>query len=376
MKRAFVAVLAIIGFVISGPAAMGQESARDSLSADGPYILYRADGVEVITVDVDGNITRQSFDSLPAGYTFRVTDHRGEYPFEVSLRPFGRGPWELSDTPRRTFVMSDPHGKLDCIISLLAGNGLIDEDLHWSYGTDRLVVIGDVADRGNDVIAICWFFYRLQQEAADAGGSVIMMLGNHEPMDFGGDLRYTKPKYPILARLLGVEYRDLFGPQSELGRWIMSWNTVCLIGGDLYVHAGVGGAFYRWNLPFELINTRMSEVLPMRNRDRKALSDTLDFLYGSYGPIWYRGLVFGEARRHPITQDTLELLLQRYDVGHIIVGHTVLEGVTAFHGGRVIGVNVDNSHNRRHRLTRALLIEEGRYYAVNDEGEKTLLITE
>lgn len=64
------------------------------------------------------------------------------------------------------------------------------------------------------------------------------------------------------------------------------------------------------------------------------------------------------------------------EVGHIIVGHTVLEGVTAFHDGRVIGVNVDNSHNRKHHLTRALLIEEGRYYAVNDEGEKTLLITE
>ena len=60
-------------------------STKDSLSVDGPYILYGPAGVEVIGVDVDGNISREHWESLPDGYTFQVTDHRGKYPFEGGL---------------------------------------------------------------------------------------------------------------------------------------------------------------------------------------------------------------------------------------------------------------------------------------------------
>ena len=127
-------------------------SPKDSLSADGPYILYGADGVNIIRVDTQGNILQNHWDQLPENYSFQVTDHRGQYPFEVQLRPFKRAAWLLQDTPERTFVMSDPHGRLDCVVNLLQGNQVIDTDLHWVYGPNRLVVIGDIADRGKDGI--------------------------------------------------------------------------------------------------------------------------------------------------------------------------------------------------------------------------------
>ena len=90
---------------------------RDSLSVDGPYVLYTESGVRVITVDAAGTV----FDTvLPeAPRTLKVTDHRGRYPFEVSLRPFRRQPWRSGEQPDRIFVMSDPHGRLDCVVSLL-----------------------------------------------------------------------------------------------------------------------------------------------------------------------------------------------------------------------------------------------------------------
>lgn len=348
-------------------------SAKDSLSVDGPYILYGSAGVDVIGVDVQGNISREHWESLPEGYTFLVTDHRGKYPFEVSLRPFERAEWRLPDIPERTFVMSDPHGKLDCVIDLLQGNQVIDSDLKWAFGQNRLVVIGDIADRGKDVTAIYWFFYKLQKEAADAGGSVVMLLGNHEPMEFAGDMRYADPKYKILPRLLGMEYTDLIGPDSELGRWIASWNTVSILGRDLYVHAGIGKDFYDWNLPIPEVNAKIGKALFMKNKARKALSDTLDFLYGSYGPIWYRGLVQDEPKRRPVSADTLDLLRTRYDVDHIIVGHTIFRQVRTFYDGRVIDVNVDNVVNRRKKRSRALLIEDGNYYSVTDRGKRKKL---
>ena len=193
-------MIALLGMVVLAaamclsPAAAAQpRSAKDSLSADGPYILYGSNGVEVISVDVQGEISRKHWDQLPDGYTFRVTDHRGKYPFQVSLRPFARQEWQRRDIPQRTFVMSDPHGKLDCVIDLLRGNRVIDDGLEWAYGTNRLVVIGDIADRGKDMTAIYWFFYKLQQEAEDAGGSVVMLLGNHEPMGSPGTCAMRSP---------------------------------------------------------------------------------------------------------------------------------------------------------------------------------------
>ncbi len=281
--------------------------------------------------------------------------------------------WLLQDTPEKTFVMSDPHGRLDCVVDLLQGNGVIDQDLHWAYGSNRLVVIGDVADRGKDVTAIYWLFYQLQQEAARAEGSVVMLLGNHEPMEFAGDMRYAEPKYKILPRLLGREYTDLIGPNSELGRWIASWNTVSILGRDLYVHAGIGKDFYDWNLPIPEVNSKISKGLFMKNKARKALSDTMDFLYGSYGPIWYRGLVMKEAKRRPVSVDTLDMIRVRYDVDHIIVGHTIFKNVRTFYDGRVIDVNVNNAVNRKKHRSRALLIENGRYYTVTDSGKRKQL---
>lgn len=52
------------------------------------------------------------------------------------------------------------------------------------------------------------------------------MLGNHEPMVLANDLRYTKEKYKILAEKLKMEYPRLFGPDTELGRWLETRNTM------------------------------------------------------------------------------------------------------------------------------------------------------
>ena len=59
---------------------------------------------------------------------------------------------------------------------------------------------------------------------------------------------------------------------------------------------------------------------------------------------------------------------------HIIVGHTIFRQVRTFYDGRVIDVNVDNAVNRRKKRTRALLIEDGRYYAVTDRGKRKRII--
>lgn len=346
---------------------------QPTLTADGPYLIAQPDGkTRFIAVDARGRLTDTLYTALPEDFSFRVTDHRGRLGFDVKLHPTRR-PAAAYRQPDKVFVMSDPHGRLDCVVSLLRGNGIIDKKLRWSFGANHLVVIGDIFDRGNDVPQICWLFYKLEEEAARAGGCVSFLLGNHEPMVLAGDMRYTKPKYPLLAEKLQLDYPSLWGPDSALGRWLATRNTLMTIGPDLYVHAGLSREFYNQNLSIDTVNQAMSRALFLTKKERRALSPLTEFLYGNSGPIWYRGLVRTDAKYRPLAADSLRLLLQRYEVKHIIVGHTIFKDIRTFYGGQVIGVNVDNKENREKRRGRALLIEQGRYLVVGDKGVQRTL---
>ena len=195
------------------------------------------------------------------------------------------------------------------------------------------------------------------------------LLGNHEPLVTSNDLRYTKDKYKILAQKLEMKYPQLFGPNTELGRWLATRNTMQIIGNDLYVHAGLSKAFYDKNLDIPFVNKEMSKGLFMTKKERKALSPLTAFLYSDDGPIWYRGLVSKESKHKPLPKDSLQMILDRYQVKHLIVGHTIFKDISTFYQGKVIDVNVDNKKNRKKRCGRAVLIENDTYYVVGDEGK-------
>ena len=345
-----------------------KEKKKEELTADGPYVLYQPDGkTRVISVDKKGNIVDTTYTTLPQDFTLHVIDHKGRFPFDVKLHPVKRPEWNYPQADK-VFVMSDPHGRLDCVISLLQGNNIIDKNYNWSFGNNHLVIIGDIFDRGKDVPQIFWLFYKLEDEAAKAGGHVSFMLGNHEPMVLANDLRYTKDKYKALAHKLNMKYPKLFGPDTELGKWLGTRNTMQTIGNDLYVHAGLGKKFYDQNLSIPTVNEEMSKALFMNKKERKALSPLTAFLYGNDGPIWYRGLVRTDAKYNPLPQDSLQMIMDRYKAQHIIVGHTIFKDISTFYGGKVIGVNVDNKENKKKKRGRAMLIENNQYFVVGDKG--------
>ena len=341
---------------------------KEELSADGPYVLYQPDGkTRVISVDKKGKITDTTYVALPEDFTLQVVDHKGRFPFDVKVHPVKRPDWQYRQ-PEKVFVMSDPHGRLDCVISLLQGNGVIDKNYNWSFGSNHLMVIGDIFDRGKDVPQIFWLFYKLEDEAAKAGGTVSFLLGNHEPLVLANDLRYTKDKYKVLAQILNMDYPKLFGSDTELGKWLGTRNTMQTIGSDLYVHAGLGKNFYDRNLSIPTVNEEMSKALFMNKKERRALSPLTAFLYGNDGPIWYRGLVRTDAKYHPMAQDSLQMVMERYQAKHIIVGHTIFKDISTFYDGKVIDVNVDNKENKKKKRGRALLIDKDTYFVVGDKG--------
>lgn len=375
MIRKFIFVFAAVYICYGLPVAADDSNnpkekpaSEEVLSADGPYVLYRPDGkVRIISVDDEGKVADMVYDTIPEHFSLPVTACEGKYSFEVKLHPVKHPEWQYPQ-PEKTFVMSDPHGRLDCVIDLLQGNGVIDKNYDWSFGKNHLMIIGDVFDRGDDMTQICWLFYKLEAEAEQAGGCVSFLLGNHEPMVLANDLRYTTQKYKALARQLDMEYPRLWGSDTELGKWLGTRNTMQIIGNDLYVHAGIGKRFYDLNLTIPAVNDTIRKAFFMTNKERRALSPLTSFLYRGEGPLWYRGLVRSDEKSHPLSNDTLQMVLDRYKVKHIIVGHTIFEDISVFYDGKVIAVNVDNKKNQDEKRGRALLIEGENYFVVGDEG--------
>lgn len=371
-KIKYIFSLFFLLYISSGPYAgtfvhSSQEQKVEALSVDGPYVLYQPGGkIRIINVGLNGKLSDTCIVKSSPNLTLQISNQSGLVTFPVKLKTLKRPNWNYSKA-EKVFVMSDPHGNLECVISLLQNNGIIDKSYKWSFGKNHLVVIGDIFDRGEDVIPIFWLLYKLEEEAEKANGHLSFLIGNHESMVLANDLRYTKQKYKILADSLHLKYADLFGQQSELGRWIAMHNTIQIIDKDLFVHAGLSKSFYDSNINIPTANKEISEALFYNKNERMAKASTA-LLYGKEGPLWYRGLVLKKDSYHPLTDDSLQMILNRFHVNHIIVGHTIFKNVSAFHQNRVIGVNVDNQKNKRKHLGRALLIEKGKYIVVGDRG--------
>ena len=347
---------------------------KKELSPDGPYILHEQNsGVRLIRVNETGEIKDTVYKTIPADFSFPVVSEDGKHRFEVKLHSFERQPYKMPQ-PEKLMVISDPHGNLECFVSILQGGGVIDEQYAWKFGKNQLVIIGDVFDRGKDVLPIFWLIYKLEQEAAEAGGQVSFMLGNHEEMVLRGDCRYTKDKYKELASELGISYQELWQQNSELGKWLKSRNLVQIIGENFFVHAGLSTDFLKRKESLEVLNETAGYNLFLSREQRKNNSDLSAFIFGSYGPFWYRGMVKSEDRYLPLSEKSLKRILKKYNVKRVIVGHTIFDDVTTFYNKRVIAVNVDNAKNRKKGRGRGILIDKENMSVLYDSGKQKALV--
>ena len=231
-----------------------------------------------------------------------------------------------------------------------------------------MVIIGDVFDRGKDVLPIFWLIYKLEQEAEKAGGKVSFLLGNHEEMVIRNNLRYTSEKYKHLADTLHLPYNMLWQANSELGRWLMTKNTIQVIGKNLFVHAGLSPEFLSKHLDVQMVNDTISHYL-LRDKEERAASILAAFLFGDSGPLWYRGMVRTDLKYNPISMPEVNEILKTYRVERIYVGHTIFTDITGFYNEKIIDVNVDNKENRNAERARGILIEKDKVRVVYDSGK-------
>ena len=245
------------------------------------------------------------------------------------------------DAPTKMLALSDVEGEYDSLLKFLTSNHVVDAKGHWAYGNGHLVGVGDMVDPGDQVTEVLWLFYRLSLEANAAGGHVHFILGNHEAMMMGGDVRYTNQKYFHAAKMLGVTCEGLIGADTVIGRWLRTRNCIERVGDYLFVHAGLSPQVVGDALDYEGINEKVRSVLGVRP-ETLTNNEAVRLSWSRSGPLWYRGYFPRHAQDFGPTPTNADFqaILKASEARHIVVGHTKVTRVATMYEGGLIPIDV------------------------------------
>lgn len=193
----------------------------------------------------------------------------------MASAPADADDWRIRDASR-VVAIADVHGAFTAMVETLQQAGVINDELRWSGETTHLVIVGDILDRGPRSRDAMDLLMRLEQEAPLAGGSVLVLIGNHESMNLIGDLRYvSREEYAAFADEETDEQRErwfvayaarqgadasdeslrqkfeqqfprgyfalrrAFRPDAKYGRWLLSKPVIGVLNGTAFVHGGL-----------------------------------------------------------------------------------------------------------------------------------------
>lgn len=350
--------------------------------SDGPYIVKDGNDTKVFQV-VEGKLNVQSGKNK----SFSIATDEPRKTFSVTLKDQYRIEPSIFPKPEKLIAFSDIEGEFEPLRMLLQKNKVIDEQYNWIFGKGHVVFVGDMFDRGEQVTECLWLMYSLEEKAKAAGGYIHFILGNHEIMNLSGDHKYVRPKYREITQMIGRSLVEIYGQNSELGKWLRSKNIVEKVGDILFMHAGISKQINDLNLSVNQLN-ELARPWYDKADSTNIVGDTrLRLLFDrKLSPFWYRDYFLESQGKvsvgsnvlmvsYKTTENVIDEVLSHYEVNKIVTGHTQFEGVkdndrgkylTVHYDGKV--VNLDTRH--KYGYSEALLVENGKYYAVNKNGEK------
>ncbi|MDO4770431.1 metallophosphoesterase [Porphyromonas sp.] len=340
---------------------------------DGPYLV----GSKIYRVDASNNLYVTPY---KAGESILVEVRNGDTDrFHVRKKDKITLSPDIYPMPNKLIAISDIEGNFDGFASFLMNHQVIDKEFNWSFGDGHLVLVGDFVDRGDNVTAVLWLIYKLEDQAEKYGGKVHYILGNHELLNFQGQYRYNDPRYLKISSIVSGEddlddaIQFMYSDQTELGKWLHSKNGIEKIGDYVFVHAGLSPRLLDLNLSISRIND-----IVRQNWDKNVFAEpdsdeTVNFLLGSEGIFWFRGFMKGHKYYPKITLRELQDVLAFFDAKAVVFGHTVVDDVTKFFDGRIINIDVKHGQVKHSEKTKGLLIENGVEYKLDGKGTKTPL---
>lgn len=271
--------------------------------------------------------------------------------------------------PARLFALSDVHGDLAALQRLLAAGGVVagvisaPHEVQWNAGDARLVIVGDLIDKGPDSLGVLRYVRALGAAAASAGGRVVVTLGNHEA-EFLADPYNDKASradgitHEMIAAGLAVDAAA--AGDDELGRFLCDLPMAAQIGPWFFAHAGASRGLTLDALEAELEQGVRSQgfASPALLGDEGILEARLE----SSPPQWWDQS--GDANA------LLQSWTGALGVSHLVIGHrpgkvTLASGevrakdrMTALFGGLVVLIDtgmsegVDDTGGRLLRIDR------------------------
>ena len=353
-------------FLLLGIAVKAQTA--KPVVVDGPYVSYHDGRIYAANILKDDDLLLPVIDFYPdtqkAIMLKVVPEGHQEWAFKEKLKPAIENEASVYPQSEKTLFISDIEGEFAGFRKLLIAAKVMDEGYNWTYGANTLVIPGDLFDRGKDVVPELWLLYKLEDEAKAAGGSLQVILGNHVIMNLTGDHRYTDGKYFKNAWLLKTNCTQLFGRDTELGRWLRSKNIIEKTGNVLVMHGGLSPEILGKKQSVDQMNT---ECRPYYDAVRRQIPDSLQVFFGPKALFWYRGYFI----QPKISMAQLDSTLAFYHCRYILVGHTIVKwNIASYYGGKVVSVDVDEHKGQ----TAAALYEKGKWYRMDDKGKTKKLV--
>jgi len=195
---------------------------------------------------------------------------------------------------QRVVSFSDWHGDYNHAFKGLLSLGLVDNQGQWSGGSTIMVHTGDVVDRGDDDIDLVLLLWRLQHEAQNSNGQVLLVLGNHELLNLQGDTRYVSV-YSKLKYVTRPEYLD--GRDST--HWLQ-FEAKAQELDQFLSHRKILHASYKFGLfdhsPKHLFAYYHEQIRKLNGPETNRELTNFASSYQQY--LWYLGSVFQPLHQH------------------------------------------------------------------------------
>jgi hypothetical protein len=150
------------------------------------------------------------------------------------------------ETAEDIFAIGDVHGDYDRLVKLLATAKIIErpaspDAVKWIAGKAVLVFTGDLIDKGPHSLQVVRLAASLRNAAAESGGQVITLMGNHEA-EFLADPTEKKVKdFAQDLRGAGIVPADVSACHEDVGQFLCSLPFGARVGDWFFSHGGNTG---------------------------------------------------------------------------------------------------------------------------------------
>ena len=336
-----------------------------AINRDGPYI-FNQDGkrYSLNVLGNDHNMMPEVIQTPVEKSINVIVDSAKQTQFSVPLRDqYSRAELNIP-SPKKILVVSDLEGKFEQMVQLLTANGVINQSLNWTFGTNHLVLNGDMVDRGENVLPMLWLIYKLESEAKLVGGAVSYILGNHERYLLLGATKSVAKKYFATMRATGLSQAELWGDNTELGRWLRTKPVAMKIGENLFMHGGISPQALAMEPTLQSLDTEAEHNFLQGSSLQLRISDSI--LHAETGVLFYRGLI--QEPKPELSH--IDSLLKHFAVKRIVIGHTLVDTISADYEGKVLRTS---SRKNSDSYTEALMLEGDNVWKIDTLEQKTAL---